>query len=62
MTVKVGEPTKVRKGKKRDLGANAEIGRKLKQYYDSILTEEIPDRFSQLLGQLDQAEQKPTQD
>lgn len=49
----------VRKGSKRDLGANAEIGRKLKQYYDAILSEDIPDRFSQLLGQLDKAEQKP---
>lgn len=46
----------------RDLGVNAEIGRKLKQYYDSIVSEEVPDRFSQLLGQLEKAEQKSTQD
>ncbi len=45
-----------RKGAKSALGANAEIGRKLKQYYDSILTEEVPDRFSDLLGQLEEAE------
>lgn len=47
---------------KRDLGANAEIGRKLKQYYDSIVSEEVPARFSQLLGQLEKAEQETTRD
>ncbi len=38
------------------LGANSEIGRKLKQYYDELLSDEVPDRFSQLLAQLEQAE------
>lgn len=56
------EPAKARNGAKRDLGSNAEIGRKLKQYYESILSEEIPDRFAQLLGQLEQAEQKTARD
>ena len=45
-------------GKKADpLGSNSEIGRKLKQYYDDLISEEIPDRFSDLLSQLEKAEQ-----
>jgi hypothetical protein len=38
------------------LGTNSEIGRKLKQYYDELLSDEVPDRFSDLLKQLDTAE------
>ena len=38
------------------LGANSEIGRKLKQYYDDLVSDEVPDRFAQLLSQLEQAE------
>lgn len=38
------------------IGANSEIGRKLKQYYDGIVAEEIPDRFTQLLTQLENVE------
>lgn len=38
------------------LGANSEIGRKLKQYYDDLVSDDVPDRFSQLLAQLEQAE------
>ncbi len=38
------------------LGANSEIGRKLKQYYDDLCSDEVPDRFAQLLAQLEQAE------
>jgi len=37
------------------LGVNSEIGRKLKQYYDELLSDEVPDRFAQLLTQLEQA-------
>jgi hypothetical protein len=37
------------------LGPNSEIGRKLKQYYDDLVSEEVPDRFAQLLAQLEQA-------
>ncbi len=40
------------------LGPNAEIGRKLKQYYESLIVEEVPDRFSQLLSQLENVETK----
>lgn len=38
------------------LGANSEIGRKLKQYYDDLVSDEVPDRFAQLLRQLENAE------
>lgn len=43
---------------RRDAAPNVDIGFKLKQYYDSILTEEVPDRFAQLLGELEQVEKK----
>lgn len=39
------------------LGVNSEIGRKLKQYYGELLTPVIPDRFSQLLRELEKCEQ-----
>lgn len=38
------------------LGANSEIGRKLRQYYDDLVSDEVPDRFTQLLAQLEQTE------
>ena len=38
------------------LGANSEIGRKLRQYYDGLIVEDVPDRFTQLLQQLDRVE------
>lgn len=38
------------------MGVNSEIGRKLKQYYDGLVAEEIPDRFAQLLTQLEKVE------
>lgn len=38
------------------LGVNSEIGRKLKQYYNDLVSDDVPDRFSQLLQQLDKAE------
>jgi len=40
------------------LGTNSEIGRKLKQYYDELVTEEVPDRFADLLRELEASEQK----
>lgn len=38
------------------LGPNSEIGRKLKQYYDELVSDEVPDRFAALLSQLESAE------
>jgi hypothetical protein len=38
------------------LGVNSEIGRKLKQYYDALVSNEVPERFAQLLSDLEAAE------
>ena len=38
------------------LGANSEIGRKLRQYYDGLVSDDVPDRFASLLQQLDRAD------
>lgn len=38
------------------LGPNSEIGRKLKQYYDDLTTDDVPDRFAELLRQLEERE------
>ena len=38
------------------LGTNSEIGRKLKQYYDELVSDDVPDRFAALLAQLESAE------
>jgi hypothetical protein len=38
------------------LGPNSEIGRKLKQYYDELVSDDVPDRFAQLLSQLERTE------
>lgn len=35
------------------LGANSEIGRKLKQHFDDVVSEGVPDRFAQLLSRLE---------
>lgn len=43
-------------GKGDPLGVNSEIGRKLKQYYDDLVSDDVPERFSELLKQLEQAE------
>ena len=44
------------KGSTDPLGVNSEIGRKLKQYYDDLVSHEVPDRFSELLRDLEAAE------
>ena len=47
-----------RAGRRADpLGPNSEIGRKLKQYYDDLVSEAVPDRFEDLLKQLEEREQ-----
>jgi hypothetical protein len=38
------------------LGTNSEIGRKLKQYYNELVTEQVPDRFMDLLQKLETKE------
>ena len=42
------------------LGTNSEIGRKLKQYYDELVAPEIPERFDNLLKELEKYEQPQT--
>jgi hypothetical protein len=37
------------------LGANTEIGRKLRQYYNELVSDEVPERFAQLLSELEEA-------
>lgn len=54
-TTKTGAGT-LQAGSADALGANSEIGRKLKQYYDELVSDEVPDRFAQLLAQLEQVE------
>lgn len=54
------EPRAGRAGSADILGSNSEIGRKLRQYYDGLVSEEVPDRFAQLLQELDQAESAAT--
>lgn len=43
-------------GKADGLGPNSEIGRKLKQYYDDLVSDDVPDRLMDLLRQLEQSE------
>ncbi len=38
------------------LGSNSEIGRKLKQYYDDLISDDVPDRFADLLRKLEESE------
>lgn len=45
-----------RAGSANPLGSNSEIGRKLKQYYDELISDDVPDRFAQLLSQLEKSE------
>jgi hypothetical protein len=51
-----GAAGRQRDGSGESLGPNSEIGRKLKQYYDELVSDDVPDRFAQLLSQLERAE------
>jgi hypothetical protein len=51
-------PRLPKRGEADPLGTNSEIARKLKQYYDDLVVEEVPDRFASLLAQLEKTEQK----
>lgn len=55
-TKKPSAATGARRNGSDPLGANSEIGRKLKQYYDDLVTDEVPDRFAELLSKLEQAQ------
>lgn len=45
-----------------DFGSNSEIARKLQSYYGSLLNEEVPDRFTQLLAKLESSESAKKKD
>lgn len=49
-------------GKADGLGPNSEIGRKLKQYYDDLVSDDVPDRLIDLLKQLEQSEKAASSD
>ena len=51
-----GVASRRRNGAGGQLGPNSEIARKLKQYYDELVSDQVPDRFAQLLSQLEKAE------
>lgn len=55
-TKKTSAATGARRNGSDPLGANSEIGRKLKQYYDDLVTDEVPDRFAELLSKLERAQ------
>lgn len=44
------------------LGSNSEIGRKLKQFYDGIVSDQVPDRFMDLLSKLEAADSSRKKD
>ena len=59
MTAGKSVPRGGRNGRRTDqdlLGANSEIGRKLKQLYEEVASEAVPDRFNDLLAQLEKRE------
>lgn len=51
-----GQKTRISRNRAEPLGPNSEIGRKLKQYYDGLVSEDVPDRFADLLKQLEKQE------
>jgi hypothetical protein len=61
-TEAAGLPMRRKNGSAEALGPNSEIGRKLKQYYDDLVSDAVPDRFAQLLKQLEQTETAPKKD
>lgn len=57
---KMNEMTNPRPRRSEDgLGANSDIGAKLRAYYGTVQEEPIPEKFLDLLEKLDQAEDKP---
>jgi len=44
------------RGERDPLGVNSEIGRKLREYYDGLMSPEVPDRFTDLLSKLEKTE------
>ncbi len=55
-SAKAGKPERRKKSSADMLGPNTEIGRKLKQYYDDLVSDDVPTRFADLLSRLEEAE------
>ena len=53
---RAGKPSRKSGSATDAFGSNSEIARKLKQYHDELLSLEVPERFAELLGKLEQAE------
>lgn len=51
-------PIRERRSASNFLGSNSEIARKLGEYYGSLLSDEVPDRFTKLLDRLAESEQE----
>lgn len=60
----IREPRRPGQGAAEDdpLGTNSEVARKLRQYYSTLVTEDVPDRFAQLLSALESAESSKKKD
>jgi len=60
----IREPRRAGQGAGEDdpLGTNSEVARKLRQYYSTLVTEDVPDRFAQLLSALESAESSKKKD
>ncbi|MFC3644332.1 NepR family anti-sigma factor [Aquibium oceanicum] len=44
------------------MGTNSEIGRKLREYYQDLMSDDVPDRFTDLLSKLEHAEASKDKD
>jgi hypothetical protein len=59
---KMNQMTPARPRRSEDgLGPNSDIGAKLRALYGAVQEEEVPERFLDLLEQLDRAERKASQ-
>ena len=55
-------PDSEKKAPKLDDLSASQIGKKLRAQFDEVLSEPVPDRFVDLLNQLEAAEGKPAKD
>ena len=55
-SAKAARPERRKKSSTDLLGPNTEIGRKLKQYYDDLVSDDVPTRFADLLSKLEHAD------
>lgn len=60
--MRTGAPVARQNGSGDPLGPNTQIARKLKEYYDGLVSPDVPDRFAELMQQLEQAEPRQKKD